>query len=453
MAIDAGTILARMALDRRGFSQAVAAVKGETEGLKGNLTSQFKSIFKLGAALTGVVAGLASAIGVAAIKVAQQGDAYEKLSLRTGWTVEALSTLAYAAGQSDATLGDVEIGLRTLAVQMEGARGGNAELAKTFRDLGVPLKQTDGSLRSQQDVLYDLADAMARTESETRRMALAQELFGRGGLALMPLLRSGAAGMRELEAQGVRLGAQWTTLQAEQGTALGDRLDDLKVAVGGLVRACVTGLIPMMTDVVGSLAEWVAANRELVSTRVKEFAEGLVKVFGELIEVLRDLPGSLLSADDAGVKLLATLSSVLLILQSIAVIGRSIANVFAGLAALILKLQQLFAYSQPGLWGTGVIKQLGDASKAAEDFALRMQEANRETGASMRATRTGQQAWQMTGVPKPNELAVKFLWDKDTMKKELAEELLGLFGEARQEVLRKIRSDAHRAALELQLAR
>jgi hypothetical protein len=461
MAFDAGTILARMALDRRGFSQAVAAVKSETEGLKSDLTSQFKSIFKLGASLVGVVAGIASAIGLAAIKVAQQGDAYEKMSLRTGWAVESLSTLGYAAHQSDASLEDLGMGLRSLSISMEGARSGNADLAKTFRDLGVPLKDAGGSARSQRDVFYDLADAIAGTESETRRMALAQDLFGRGGMALLPLLRSGAAGIRELEAQGVRLGAQWKTLEAQQGTALGDRLDDLKVAVGGLVRECVAGLIPVMTDVVGGLAEWIAANRELVATDVKKFVEDLMPALASLGGFLRS------TAEGSGVLVAAW--------QLLAMIGPRLTGIFQALQTALrefLSQSHYFLAQVADIMevlrlipqGTAAgIRAIGDslAESAEESFrkfqeaATKAQRVNEAFLANLQG-RKPRDIYEMGGVAPPVEIDVTLSLGtdvKDQLAKAFVDKIWPMMSETQRALFLASRGAADRAALELQLAR
>jgi hypothetical protein len=102
------------------------------------------------------------------------------------------------------------------------AARGVQELAKhavnntrVFHDLGIEVRNADGSLRSTFDLLVDLAGVFEKSDDETAKLALSVRLLGESGRVMMPMLDAGAERIRKL---------------GEEAETTGRKLDDDTIA-------------------------------------------------------------------------------------------------------------------------------------------------------------------------------------------------------------------------------
>jgi hypothetical protein len=220
-----------------------------------------KSMMKAGGVVSGAMLGM--------VKVAANaGDELRDLSIRTGVSIETLSGLKYAAEQSGAGLQDVAIGMRTLAGNLQNASDKGGDAAKAFASIGVATAQPNGQLRKLDDVLLEVADRLKGMTDRTRAAALAQDLFGRGGQQLLPMLNDGSAGIKALTEEARKLGIVWSQEDANAADAFNDSLNKVKNATVGLGRQLLTTLGPALTalatkiatEVLPKLREWSSAH-------------------------------------------------------------------------------------------------------------------------------------------------------------------------------------------------
>jgi hypothetical protein len=206
------------------------------------------SVAKIGAA----AAGAAAALGIATVRnVANAADEMAKLSQRTGVAVEDLGRLSHAANLSGVSQGELTTSLTRLSRAMQDASNGTGTATQAFSRLGVSVTDAEGNLRSQADVMSDVADRFARMEDGATKTALAQEIFGRSGANLIPMLNQGSQGLRQMGDEAERLGLVFdekTTKAAEQ---LNDNLTRLRGAVQGAAREFsgpIIGALARFTD-------------------------------------------------------------------------------------------------------------------------------------------------------------------------------------------------------------
>lgn len=175
-------------------------------------------------------------------------DRMDKLSLRLGIGTEALSVLGFAAERSGTDLGTLETGLRTLAAKVFDVEQGLATAKQVFDELGISVRNSDDSLKSLDDLLPEIADKFSGMEDETKKAALAQEIFGGAGLKLIPLLDGGAKGLEAFAKEAKALGIVITEDAAAGGAEFADRLTDAQRSVQGLQLALATQLGPALVD-------------------------------------------------------------------------------------------------------------------------------------------------------------------------------------------------------------
>lgn len=192
------------------------------------------------------VAGAAAAAGVALITKQQidLADRMAKLAQTTGMSVEQLSSLELAAELAGVSLDEMATGMGRLARTASDATRGLKTAQDAFSAVGISVTDESGNLRSLDDLLGDVADAFSKMEDGTAKAAVAQELFGRAGAKMIPLLNQGRAGLaaarEEAEALGLVLDAD-TAAAAER---FNDNLTRVEFAAKGAARELAEGLLP-----------------------------------------------------------------------------------------------------------------------------------------------------------------------------------------------------------------
>lgn len=238
---------------------AVDQTRSAFDSIRGNLA-------KLGDEsnrVKGLLAGLGVSLSVAGfatmIKSAiDAADQLNKLSQKIGISVEALSTLRFAAQLSDVSLETLQKGIKGLSQNIAEANTGVGDGAQVFEALGISVKNADGSMKSTEAVLLQVADVFANLEDGAVKTALAVKLFGKSGMDMIPFLNQGAAGINQLTAEAERLGLKLTTETARSAETFNDNLTALKASSSSLGIALARDFLPELTNITNAMRE--AAN-------------------------------------------------------------------------------------------------------------------------------------------------------------------------------------------------
>lgn len=202
-----------------------------------------------GVAAAAVGAGIAFAgMAFQAVKAA---DDMGKLAQSSGIAVESLSQLDYAASLSGSSLDELTIGMNKLTKQAVEAAKGSTTASKAFAAIGVSVKNADGSMRSTEDIMLDIAERFSQIEDGAGKAAIAQELFGKSGTKLIPFLNQGRAGIEALKKEADALGLTITNKTAKAAEEFNDDLDRIKFAAKGLANQAANELLPVF----GAMAE------------------------------------------------------------------------------------------------------------------------------------------------------------------------------------------------------
>ena len=228
--------VAKIRLALEGQPAVVAGIK-EVERQFGSLKS----------GMAGLVSGLTIGALAAVVKNAiDAADEMSKLSQKTGVAVKDLAGLQLAFQQS---------GLGGDVLEKSMARLGRsmADGNKAFAAMGVNVKTAEGALRPMRDVLGDVADKFATYADGAAKTALAQEVFGKSGAEMIPLLNSGSDALAEMDDWARRLGLTMSEDSAKQAEQFNDTLDLLGMGVQGVWRQIAAQLLPTLTTLAGEM--------------------------------------------------------------------------------------------------------------------------------------------------------------------------------------------------------
>lgn len=170
---------------------------------------------------------LGAARGIAHIvdEVGSLGERAQKL----GVGVEEFQRLDVLAKQNNTSVEALGGAFRALT---NAATDPTKETTAAFKKLGIETKTGAGAFKSRNDLFFESAEALADVKDETARAGLAQKLFGRGALELLPLLSNGSEGIREQRAELMKL-----AVVSEAESKAADQLGDAWIAATASLRA------------------------------------------------------------------------------------------------------------------------------------------------------------------------------------------------------------------------
>jgi hypothetical protein len=202
------------------------------------------------------------------------GDHIAKMAKPTGVSTEALSELGFAAEQSGSNLETLEAGLRRMSRVIKDAVDGLGEAQDALKGVGLSAKALEGL--SPEAQFKALAAGLSRVSDASRRAALAQEIFGRSGTQLLPLVEQGVAGMEALQEQARALGLTISSETAADAELLTDTLNILKrslkqvvFTIGAALSGTVVEATAAVTQFVTRAIKWVQLNRQIIVTVAK----------------------------------------------------------------------------------------------------------------------------------------------------------------------------------------
>jgi hypothetical protein len=235
-------------------SNSLEGITGKAKQLRG----AFLAVGAAGAVVTG-------ALGLSMKSFAQAGDEVQKMALRTGLTTEALSELKFALEQSGSNIEGFEKGIRRMASFIQDGRDGLTETTRALDTLGIAVEDFDGL--SPEESFDKLSTALAGVEDDLVQSALAQDIFGRSGTALLPLLAQGADGIDKLKQEAHDLGIVFDQDAANAAARLVDAQNTLSKSFQGVQIAIAEGLAPALSGflegaakVVSKISEWAKEN-------------------------------------------------------------------------------------------------------------------------------------------------------------------------------------------------
>lgn len=247
-----------------------------TKGVGGVLAGATKSVISMRTAIIGAVAAMGTAKAFSIItETAEHVDKIGKAALRLGMSVEELSALDYAAGQSGIEFENLAQAAGKAAKNVAEMVANGTTVAKVGR-MNVNLTDTFGRVRGIAQLLPDLAAGIQSASSEAEQLRLSQKFFGKaGGDQFVTWLKESGKftkGLAEQFAYAQRLGAIFTEDQFIKLRALGDSVGNLGKAWMGVKVKLVTEIAPAMTQVIDSLALQLADLPHLVRASVAAFS-------------------------------------------------------------------------------------------------------------------------------------------------------------------------------------
>lgn len=267
---------------------------------KGNASSKLATF---GLAVNGIKAGLELMVGAFKAakavlfdftsEMAKQGDEIAKAARNIGVSAEELQELKFAAELSGAGMKDVQTAIQRMGKGLNDAtRTGTGPFADSLAQMGLAVEDFDGL--DPVERFQKLAGALSNLEDSSEKAALAQDLFGRGGKTLIPLLDLSEEGIKKVRLEARKLGLQFTNKNAKAAEDFVDAQLRMKTVIKSVKGVIAAELFPVIQNLIDTTREWIEENRELIEQRVVEFIQDVVEwvrklqpAFDAVVRVIR----------------------------------------------------------------------------------------------------------------------------------------------------------------------
>lgn len=363
-----------------GAKKKVKDVGDAADGASGKVSS-FGDVLKgsLAAdAIKSAAEAAIDAIGEIGERVTESLDTVGDLddnAQKVGMSAEALQEWQYAAKMSGLESETLVKALEKQQKSFADAKSGSASLVETYKALGVNL---DG-LRTSEEALDQVIDALSDLEDETERDALANDIFGKSYAELAPLFNHGSEQIKQYRQQAHELGLVLDNETVQAFAETGDAVDTLSSLVDTTQSRIVAGMLPALKETASVLQAKLnapATQREL--EKLGKSAGKLISSATELgLKLLPKLADAMAFISRNGKTLAVTAAALVVAFKGFSIVNTAKTAV-AGLTTKIRGLNTAIASNPIGLFLTAL------ASLIAIIAAAKM--ANDELNASIRDT-------------------------------------------------------------------
>lgn len=307
----AGSIVVDLLMKTGSFVTDTQRAEKSMKSLERTAAGASKGIVLGFTAIAGIVGGAISAI--ASVDAAMTGlnnainaaDRIDELSARFSISTETLSGWGYAAKMTGSDLEGLVGIIPKFSKNIADASKAGSEADKTFKALGISVKDQAGNLRSFEDLLPEVQNRFAGISNETTKTALAMQLFGKSGSEFLEFLSLGADGMRTMEERARSLGIVIDSDTAGAAAEFNDRVDDLRAATQGWFTQLAGELLPTLTDLTTQLVDVAKEGggvRDVATSIASAFREigKAAEIFGVVEDWLDRLRGGLVAVEKQG---------------------------------------------------------------------------------------------------------------------------------------------------------
>lgn len=253
---------AKNAANALGKETGEAAVELE-KGAKA--TSTFGDMLKAkltGDAIIGAIKKLGQGLKDLTVGVVQFSDDLATQASVTGLTTDALQEYNYMAELVDVSVDTITGSMTKLTKSMNSAKSGSGTAADAFKSLGIVVTNSNGELRSNQEIFEEVIDALGNISNETERDAKAMELFGKSAKELNPLIKAGSKQIKAYAQEAHEMGYVMSSDMIDKNLEASDAMERMKNSITAVKNYIGSQFAPVIKTVAETIQRLIQYARE-----------------------------------------------------------------------------------------------------------------------------------------------------------------------------------------------
>jgi len=266
-----------------------------------------KKFEKLGGVLksVGVAIGAAMvAIGTAAVAAGKKMydmandtaaacDNIDKQSQRLGMSRETFQEWDYVLSQNGVSIDTMNTAMKSMTAAMSDLDKGGKKGQETLAKLGV----TTNDLKNlkQEEIFEKAVVALQKMPEGYEKARLSQQLFGKQGQEMLPMLNTSKGTLDELKEKAHEYGMVMSDDAVAAGVKFTDSLDTLKHTFAGVKNSISSQLLPGLTQITDGLAGLISGNKEAAES-IKAGAKSVISSISEVLPQILNVLMSIVEA-------------------------------------------------------------------------------------------------------------------------------------------------------------
>lgn len=274
-------------VDTDAANQSLQKTDKQANNVGESFLNGVKKVGKFAVALGAATAAGAAALYGVSTKAAETTDRIDKMSQKIGISRTSFQELDFITSQCGASVDGLKVGMKTLTNQMQMAEQGSATATEAFEALGLSWTDNTGKLKDQETMMWEAFSALQSCEDQTKKAALASDLFGKAGTELMPMLNGASGSIEEMKQKAHELGLVLSDDAVDAGVVFTDTVDQAKRSLGTLVAQVGVKVMPIIQKgldyLITNMPE-IQVRAEKAFTVLSTVVSTTVKVFVSLVE-------------------------------------------------------------------------------------------------------------------------------------------------------------------------
>ena len=236
--------------------QGIKRLGNSMQGVQGKVKNLKIAVGGLNGALKVFAGVMAAGAFTRFIKGAiDSADSFGKLEDQTGIAANTLQAYVNAGKLAGIEQATIDKGLRRLSQSMREADQGVATYSDSFKALGLSVRDTDGNLKSNEQVLGEIADRFADMPDGATKAAIAMEIFGRSGASMINMLNGGSASLKEFN-------YEVSDNFAQNAEYFNDQIAVLQIRFDGFRKQLTDALLPTLNNLLKMFGNIFSADQD-----------------------------------------------------------------------------------------------------------------------------------------------------------------------------------------------
>lgn len=250
-----------------------------------------------------VVFGTWAVAGVAAIteistklyglaqQTAEFGDNIDKMSQKLGLSTEAYQKWDYVIGLAGGDIDSMAAGFKTMTNALADAQNGTQSAIDKFTALGISMEDIQNL--DSETMFEKVVLSLQNMDDQVQKTAAANDLFGKSGQNLLPLLNQTNEETQALIDSTSELGLIMSEDSIEASATFMDTQDTIKAALDATSRSLGESLIPYFQKFLDWVMEHLPEIQNIITTAF-DFVVGAIELVSPAIELVLDTVGALI---------------------------------------------------------------------------------------------------------------------------------------------------------------
>ena len=284
-------LFATLTLDNSDYEKKLDQSQKSASSFSSKIGTAFKTGVRAVAGFVTGVAAASAAIGALVVKFVDAGSEIDDNAQKLGISTESYQYWSLVLQRAGTDASQLSMAIRNLTTFTNELSTGNADALLTLQNLGIGYE--DFMAMGTEEQLYAIVNALQGVESQTDKVAIAQDIFGnRVYQELLPLLNMEQGSLEDLRDEFEGLGFILSDNTIKNIAAVGDQMDNFTNTIktaGLMMGAELLPEIQLLMEGLTGLANGSDDAMQSLSDGLTGLIDKVAKSLPTIISVAGDL--------------------------------------------------------------------------------------------------------------------------------------------------------------------